>query len=103
MNLSMIFLNSLSNSSRELYNSFCGHESFKKSLSQGRVNISLRFEQPSKTGPLTPLDGENKMADYYINRRFCSDDFIKSYEIIRSYKSRRSIYINRKMISMYLI
>ena len=37
MNLWMIFLNSLINSSRELYNSFCGHETFKKSPSQGRV------------------------------------------------------------------
>ena len=37
MNLWMIFLNSLQNSSRELYNSFCGLESFKKSPSQGRV------------------------------------------------------------------
>ena len=37
MNLWMIFLNSLINSSRELYNSFCGHDTFKKSPSQGRV------------------------------------------------------------------
>ena len=30
------------------------------------------------------LDRQNKMADYYINRPFCSDDFIRSYEIVRS-------------------
>ena len=29
----------------------------------------------------------NKMADYIINRPFCYDDFIRSYEIVRSLKS----------------
>ena len=32
------------------------------------------------------LDHQNKMADYLINRPFCSDDFIRSYKIIRIYK-----------------
>ena len=30
------------------------------------------------------LDRLYKMANYYINQPFCSDDFIRSYEIIRS-------------------
>ena len=34
------------------------------------------------------LDCQNKMADKSINPPFCSDDFIISYEIIRSQKSR---------------
>ena len=37
LNLWLIFLKSLKNSSRDLYNSFCGLESFKKCLSQGGV------------------------------------------------------------------
>ena len=37
LNLWLIFLKSLKNSSRDLYNSFCGLESFKKCPSQGRV------------------------------------------------------------------
>ena len=32
------------------------------------------------------LDHQNKMADYLINQPFCSDDFIRSYKIIRIYK-----------------
>ena len=32
------------------------------------------------------LDHQNKMADYLINWPFCSDDFIRSYKIIRIYK-----------------
>ena len=38
LNLWLIFLKSLKNSSRDLYNSFCGLESFKKCPSQGRVS-----------------------------------------------------------------
>ena len=34
------------------------------------------------------LDCKNKMADCLINWPFCSDNFIRSYEIIRSWKSR---------------
>ena len=30
------------------------------------------------------LDHQNKMADYLINPPFCSDDFIRSYKIVRS-------------------
>ena len=33
------------------------------------------------------LDCQNKMADYYINRPFCSDDFIRSYEIFMKDKN----------------
>ena len=29
------------------------------------------------------LDYQNKTADYLINRPFCSDDFIRSYKIVR--------------------
>ena len=34
------------------------------------------------------LECLNKMADYLVNWPFCSDDFIRSYEIIRSQNSR---------------
>ena len=34
------------------------------------------------------LDHQNKMTNYLINPPFCSDDFIRSYKIIRSQKSR---------------
>ena len=34
------------------------------------------------------LDHQNKMADYLINWPFCSDDFIRSYKIIRSQNCR---------------
>ena len=34
------------------------------------------------------------MADYYMNRPFCSDDFIRSYEIIKTY-SRIYIFLFR--------
>ena len=40
LNLWLIFLKSLKNSSRDLYNSFCGLESFKKCPSQGRVGCN---------------------------------------------------------------
>ena len=34
------------------------------------------------------LDHQDKMANYLIDWPFCSDNFIRSYEIIRSQKSR---------------
>ena len=43
LNLWLIFLKSLKNSSRDLYNSFCGLESFKKCPSQGRVHGIPQF------------------------------------------------------------
>ena len=33
---------------------------------------------------ISSLNRYNKMADYLINRPFCSDHFIRSYEILRS-------------------
>ena len=43
-----------------------------------------------------------KMAHYLINRPFCSDDFIRSYEIIRSWKCRWSTCNYFEKISIWI-